>query len=94
MSKYSIAALVSWLLSGLILLFQSISSLMGKGETLAFKSSSLVSVIGQENFNWINSLPWVSVQRAVNYIITMPLFLLLICIGILFFLLHMFSSKL
>ena len=94
MSKYSIAALVSWLLSGLILLFQSISSLMGTGETLAFKRLSLVSVIGQEPFNWINSLPWVSVQRAVNYIVTMPLFLLLFCIGILFFLMYMFTSKL
>ncbi len=94
MSKYMIAGLVSWLFSGLIVLFQSISSLMGTEETMALKSLSLVSVIGQEHFNWINSLSWVSVQKAVNYIVTMPLFLLLFCIGILFFLMHMFSSKL
>jgi len=93
MSKYTIAGLVSWLFSALILLFQSISSLMGTEETMVFKNLSLVSVIGQGHFDWINSLSWVSVQKAASYIVTMPLFLLLFCIGILFFLMHMFSSK-
>jgi hypothetical protein len=94
MSKYTIAGLVSWLFSALILLFQSISSLMGTEETMVFKNLSLVSVIGQGHFDWINSLSWVSVQKAASYIVTMPLFLLLFCIGIFFFLLHMFLSKL
>ncbi len=94
MSKYTIVGLVSWLFSGLILLFQAISSLMGTEEKMAFKSLTLVSVIGQGYFKWINSLSWVSLQKAVSYIVTMPLFLLLFCIGILCFLLHMFTSKL
>ena len=94
MSKYSIAALVSWLLSGLILLFQSISSLMGTEETMVFKNLSLVSVFGQGYFDWIDNLSWVAVQNTLNYIANMPLFLLLFGIGILFFLMHMFLSKL
>jgi hypothetical protein len=93
MSKYTIAGLVSWLFSALILLFQSISSLMGTEETMVFKNLSLVSVMGQGHFDWINGLSWVSVQKAMNYIVTMPLFLLLFCMGIFFFLLHMFLSK-
>jgi len=88
------AGLTSWLFSGLILLFQAISSVMGNEEKMAFKSLTLVNVIGQEYFNWINSLSWVSIQKAVSYIVTMPLFVLLFFIGILFFLIHMFSSKL
>ena len=94
MSKYTIAGLVSWLFSALILLFQSISSLMGTEETMVFKNLSLVSVIGQDHFDWINSLSWVSVQKAASYIVTMPLFLLLFCIGLFLFLLHMLLSKL
>ena len=94
MSKYAIVGLVSWFFSGLILLFQTISSLMGTEETMVFKKLTLVSVIGQGHFDWIHSLSWVSVQKAVSYIVTMPLFLLLFCIGILFFLMHMFKSKL
>jgi hypothetical protein len=93
MSKYTIAGLVSWLVSLLILLFQSISSLMGTEETMVFKNLTLVSVIGQGHFDWINSLSWDNVQKAMSYIVTMPLFLLLFCMGIFFFLLHMFLSK-
>jgi hypothetical protein len=92
MSKYTIAGLVSWLFSVLILLFQSISSLMGT-EKITFKNISLASVIGKEHFNWINSLSWVSVQNSLNHIVTMPLFLLLFFIGMLLFLLHMLLSK-
>jgi hypothetical protein len=66
---------------------------MGTEETMVFKNLSLVSVIGQDHFDWINSLSWVSVQKAASYIVTMPLFLLLFCMGIFFFLLHMFLSK-
>jgi len=58
---------------------------MGTEGKMAFKSLTLVNVIGQEYFNWINSLLWVSIQKAVSYIVTMPLFVLLFCIGILFF---------
>lgn len=93
MSKYTLIGLILWVSSGVVLLFQSISSLMGTEETIVFKSLTLVSVIGQGHFDWINSLSWVSVQKAMNYIVTMPLFLLLFCMGIFFFLLHMFLSK-
>lgn len=93
MSKYTIAGLVSWIVSLLILLFQSISSLMGTEETMIFKNLTLVSVFGQGHFDWINSLSWDNVQKAMSYIVTMPLFLLLFCMGIFFFLLHMFLSK-
>jgi len=94
MSKYTIIGLISWVSSGVVLLFQTTSSLTGTAETMVFKNLSLVSVFGQGHFDWINSLSWVSVQKASNYIVTMPLYLLLFCIGILFFLIHMFSSKL
>jgi len=94
MSKYTIVGLISWLFSGLILLFQTISSLMGMEEKMVFKNSALVDIIGKGHFSWIDGISWVSIQKAVNYIVTMPLFLLLFCIGILFFLMHMFTSKL
>ena len=93
MSKYTIVGLVSWLFSGLILLFQTISSLMGMEEKIVFKSLALVDIIGKGHFNWIDGISWVSIQKTVNYIATMPLFLLLFCIGTLFFLIHMFTYR-
>ena len=93
MSKYTIIGLISWVFSALVLLFQTISSLTGTTETIVFKNLTLVSVLGEEYFNWIDSLSWVSVQKAANYIVIMPLYLLLFCIGILFFLIQMLASK-
>ena len=94
MSKYTMAGLISWFFSGLILLFQTISSLTGMEEKMVFKSITLVDVVGQIYFKWINSISWAFIQNAVSYLVTMPLFILLFCIGILFFLMHMFISKL
>jgi len=93
MSKYTIVGLISWLFSGLILLFQTISSLMGMEEKIVFKSLALVDIIGKGHFNWIDGISWVSIQKTVHYIVTMPLFLLLFCIGTLFFLIHMFTYR-
>jgi hypothetical protein len=93
MSKFTIIGLISWVFSALILLFQTISSLMGTEETMVFKHLSLVSVFGQGYFDWIDNLSGVAVQNTLNYIANMPLFLLLFCVGILFFLLHMLLSK-
>ncbi|MGD9082551.1 MAG: hypothetical protein PVH55_09905 [Desulfobacterales bacterium] len=94
MSKYTMAGLVSWLFSGLILLFQAISSLMGMEEKMVFKSLTLVSVFGQGYFNWIDSISWAGIQNLVGYLVNMPLFILLFCIGILFFLIHMVTNRL
>jgi hypothetical protein len=93
MSKYTMAGLTSWLFSGLILLFQAISSVMGNEEKFAFKSLSLVSVFGQEHFKWIESISWASIQNAVSFLVNMPLFILFFCIGILFFLIHMATNR-
>ncbi|RZB31651.1 MAG: hypothetical protein SRB2_04620 [Desulfobacteraceae bacterium Eth-SRB2] len=94
MSKYTMAGLTSWLFSGLILLFQAISSVMGNEEKFAFKSLSLVSVVGQDHFKWIDSISWDGIQNLVSFLVTMPLFILLFCIGILFFLIHMATNRL
>jgi len=94
MSKYTMAGLTSWLFSGLLLLFQAISSVMGNEEKFAFKSLSLVSVVGQKHFKWIESISWAGIQNAASYLVTTPLFILLFCIGILFFLIHMVTNRL
>ena len=94
MSKFTMAGLTSWLFSGLILLFQAISSVMGNEEKFAFKKLSLVSVVGQEHFNWIESISWANIQNAVSFVVNMPLFILFFCIGILFFLIHMATNRL
>lgn len=93
MSKYTIAGLVAWLFSALLLGFQALATFMGAEDKMIWKSLSLVDVVGPNNFIWIKKISWVSIQNAANYIVTMPLFLLLIFVGIVFFLINRFKYR-
>ena len=99
MSKFTIVGLVSFLASGIILGFQTISSLMDPSATsitkkkTAWKNLTLADSIGQEYFVWIDSISWTSIQSIADYIVDMPLYLLLLCIGILCFLINAFTSR-
>ncbi len=99
MSKLPIAGLVSCLASGIILGFQAISTLMDSSapsitnEKTAWKKLTLVDSIGQEYFEWINTISLASIQSIADYIVNMPLSILLFCIGILCFLIKAFTSK-
>ena len=99
MSKLTIAGLVSCLASVITLGFQAISTLMDPSassitnEKTAWKSLTLANSIGQEYFEWINTISWTSIQSGADYIVNMPLFILLFCIGILCFLINAFTPK-
>ncbi len=100
MSKFTIAGLVSCLASGIILGFQTISTLMEpsaasitKGKT-SWQNLTLADSIGPEYFEWIDTISWTSLQSIADYIVDMPLFILLLCIGILCFVINAFTSRL
>lgn len=93
MSKYTIAGLVAWLFSALLLGFQAIATFMGAEDKMMWKSLTLVDVVGRNNFIWIERIAWAGIQKAVNYIVTMPLFLLLFFVGIVFLLINRFKYR-
>jgi hypothetical protein len=41
----------------------------------------LIDYLHEDNFEWVDSIPWPPIQAGVDYIITMPLWLLLVIIG-------------
>lgn len=100
MSKLTIAGIASWLISGIILGFQTISTLMDPSATslqkqkFALKGLSIATIVDPQYLEWIDRISWTSVQSAVTYIVDMPLFILLFCLGIIFFVLNAFSSRL
>jgi hypothetical protein len=93
MSKYTIAGLVAWLFSALLLGFQAIATFMGVEDKMIWKSLTLVDVVGRNNFIWIERIAWAGLQNAANYIVTMPLFILLFIVGIVFFLINRFKYR-
>jgi len=68
-------------LGGLLLVgFQAISSMMNPGE-MVWKSLSISGMIDAEHLKWIDGISWYSIKKILKYITTMPLYILLICVG-------------
>ena len=93
MSKLKIIGFVSWGLGALLLGFQAISLFMGMEKKEAWKDLTLVDVVEENYLHWIENIPWLNVQQAVDYVVNMQLYLLLFCLGILCFLINAFRSK-
>lgn len=94
MSKLTIAGLVSWFIGGLIFGFQVIGGLVSSGGDIDWKNLILMDVIGKSHFDWIDGMSEGIFHNVVQYIVTMPLYLLLFCVGILFLILGRLTSKL
>jgi len=94
MSKLTIAGLVSWFIGGLLFGFQVLQGLVSTGGDMVWKNVILLEIIGKSHFDWIEGMPDGIVHNIAQYIVTMPLYLLLFCVGILFFILNSLVSKL
>jgi hypothetical protein len=91
MSKLTIAGLLTTL-SGLVILgFQSISSLMGTEEV--WKSLSLRDVLDGGQLGWIDQVALLGVDRGLDYLVSMPLFALLVASGVLLLVVGGFVAK-
>jgi hypothetical protein len=97
MSKFTIAGLVSWFSSGLLLGYQALKVFMKSGISssgeMVWEKIALMDVIGKSHFDWIAGVPDGIFHNFTQYIVTMPLYLLLFCVGILFLILGRLTSK-
>ena len=93
MSKLTIAGLVSWFIGGLLFGFQVLQGLVSTGGDMQWKNLMLTDVIGQSHFDWIAGMPDGIFHNFAQYLVTMPLYLLLFCIGILFLILGRLTSR-
>jgi len=93
MTKLTIAGLVSWFIGGLLFGFQALEAVVRSQGDLAWKNLTLMDVINKNHFDWIAGMPEGIVHNIAQYIVTMPLYLLLFCAGILFLILGRLTSK-
>ena len=61
-----------------------------RGEFI-YKNLRLVDVLDGKYFNWIDSIPWIFVTSVAEFLITVPLFLFLLCFAMIFFLIQAFK---
>jgi hypothetical protein len=91
-SKLGIGALI---LSILLLGYRVLTAVLQMGHTdrFVFTPSSLIKVLGTDNFLWINDIPVAWLQKFALTLANMPLSLLAFCLGLLFFVIHMVAAK-
>jgi len=92
MSKYTVAGLVSWLFSGLLLGFQAIAVFMKMEDKMVWKSLTLVDFLDESHLTWLDGISRGAFHTIIHFIVTMPLYLLLFFIGVLFFIMNRLTT--
>ncbi len=93
MSKFTIAGLMSWFISVLLLGYQALAGFVKSGGTIIWKSITLMDVVDKSRLNWIEGISQGSLHFILQYIVTMELYILLFFVGILFFIIGRLTSK-
>lgn len=88
MSKWSLLGGLCWVLSGVIVLFQIIGNMIK--ESYNWKMMTIVDVVESKYIAWIDNIDMNLARQALDYIVTMPLYLLLLVVGGICFLFSIF----
>jgi hypothetical protein len=80
MSKFAIAGVLSVIAAGLIFGYQAISSVMGP--KASYKTILLIDVLDKNIIAWIDGISSESLFNITDYIITTPLYLIFIVVGV------------
>jgi hypothetical protein len=91
MTKYTLIGVLSCVGGGLLIGFQALASIMGP--KAVWRNSSIVDIVGGQYFEWMGNSSLRGLERLAEYIVTMPLYVLLFCIGGLFFVLDYFLGR-
>jgi len=80
MSKFAIAGVLSLISAVLIFGYQAISSVMGPKAT--YKTILPIDVLDKNIIAWIDGISSESLFKVADYIITTPLYLIFIVVGV------------
>jgi hypothetical protein len=89
MKKTNVAGMASLISGGVLWGYRTLSNFMGASANLNTYNQyedvethiTLYDSLPEGNFDWIDSIPWPKVQNAADYVVNMPLWLILVIIG-------------
>lgn len=84
MRKVSLTWILAFLAGSVLLVFQTVSSLI-RTEGNVWDRLSLIDIIDEKYLSSLLSISWLGIGNIFEYIFTMSLFILLFCTGIIFF---------
>ena len=88
MSKWAYLGGFCWLVSAILVLFQFIGNTMK--ENYDWKMMTLTDAVDSKYLAWIDNIGVDLAQQAAQYIVDMPLYLLLLILGGIFFVFSVF----
>ena len=88
MSKWAYLGGFCWLVSAILVLFQFISNTMK--ENYDWEMMALTDAVDSKYLAWIDKIGVDLAQQAAQYIVDMPLYLLLLILGGIFFVFSVF----
>ena len=92
MSKFNLLSL-GLIVGGIVVaIFQAISSMMTEGE-ITWEPQTPVTVLGPENFEWIDGISVSFVQGIFNTLVNTQIFILMIAVGLFLVVLGMFLNR-
>ena len=91
MTKFRFIGVLASLGGGVLICFQVVSRTMGSEGP--WQRLTLMDVVGERYFEWLGNASLGGAERIVETIVTLPLFVLLLCIGGLFFVLDYFWGR-
>jgi hypothetical protein len=89
MKKVNVAGTTSMIAGAILWGYRSLTNFMGGSSNLQTYNKmegfeghiTLYESLPDGNFDWMDSIPWPSVYSAVDYVVNMPLWLLLVIVG-------------
>jgi hypothetical protein len=78
MNKFTLAGILAWIVSGVLVGFQAIANLMKADVNVDadWKSIDLFGLVGQSRLSWVHDWDW------LVYVFDLPLYILLFAVGL------------
>ena len=92
MSRFNLLGIIFTLGGIVMVIFQSISAMMTSGE-IVWKSKTLISTFGEDAFTWIDGISISVLQNLANTLVNTQIYILLIGLGVIFFIAGMILKK-
>ena len=91
MTKYSLLGILAIIGGGIMVGFQTLSVIMG--HEVKYESLKLIHILDEKYLAWIDSASFYGLEKIPALMVSLPVYILLFCLGAFFLVLSYFFGK-
>jgi hypothetical protein len=94
MSAFSTIGIIILVCAVILFAYQVLSAFLGMGtsDDFVYENINLENILSESFIDWVDGISSATLQGLAYTVITMPLVLLLLCVALFFFLIHMIKG--